>query len=147
MTPNSTFSERVAVLAALDPQTLDNTNATSDYAGLAKYERVAFLISVGNIDTSTTVDAALYEAVNSAGGSAQALTGKALTQLGASGDNQQAVIEVSAAELSAGFTHVACRVTVTGSTATVSVVGLGIDGRLLPASDDNLASVVEIVTD
>ncbi|MCC6580063.1 MAG: hypothetical protein IT440_06440 [Phycisphaeraceae bacterium] len=146
-TPNSTFSQRVAVAAALDPQSVDNTNVTSDWANLSKFGRVAFVVNVGAIAATSTVDVALYEATSNAGAGAQALTGKAITQLVTAGANQQAVIEARADELSDGFTHVACRVTVGVSTAVVSAVGLGIDARAEPASDNDIASVVQIVAD
>lgn len=144
-TPNSTLSQRVAVVAALDPQTIDDTNAVSDYASMAKFARAAFVVSVGNIDAATTVDAELLEATDAAGTGAQAIEGKAVTQLGATDDNKQTVIELAAGELSPGFTHVACRVTVAGDTADVSVLGLGIDARHEPASDNDIASVAQIV--
>ena len=65
--PAHAAAERVAVAAALDPQNVDNTSATSDYADLSAFGRVAFVVSAGAIDAATTVDAALYEATDSAG--------------------------------------------------------------------------------
>ncbi len=145
-TPNSTFSERVAVVAATDPQTISNTNVDSDYADMSKFGRVAFVVSVGNIDAATTVDVALYEATDSSGTSAAAITGKAVTQLTATDDNKQVVIEVADSDLAAGFTHVACKVTVAGTTADASVVGMGINAREEPARNNDQASVAQVVS-
>lgn len=148
MSASAYLSEKVAVGAAIDPQLVDNNNVTSDYIDMSKFERVMFVVQVGATDT--TVDAAIMAATDSGGTSAAAVSGKAITQLGATDDNKQAILEINAAEvaaLSGSKTHVACKITVgDGSTgAYVSCIGLAAEPRFHPASDNDVASVAEIV--
>jgi hypothetical protein len=139
------LSEALGVMATIDPQLVDNATVSSDLVDMGVVRRLMFVLNVGATDT--TVDAKLREAQDSGGTGEQDLSGKAITQLGATDDNKQVIIEVAAEELSAGFTHVSLDVTVgDGDTgAYVSAVGLGGIPRHHPASDDDLASVAEIV--
>jgi len=144
-TPNSHLSQRVAVAGALDPQNVDNTTAESDFVDLSKFGRVAFIISAGAIDADTTVAAQLREATDDQGTSAQLIAGKVITTLPHDGDNQQAIIELAAEELSANFGFASCLITVTGSTADVAITAIAGDARFEPASAGNATSVAEIV--
>ena len=138
--------EVTAVVATIDPQTINNTSATSDWVNAGDFDELCFLLSVGATDT--TVDAKLREATDSSGSNAADISGKSITQLSATDDNKQAVLHVRADELSPTKPYVACVVTVgSGSSgAVISVVGLGGRARYEPASDSDLASVVEIVS-
>ena len=146
MTYTKQLSETLAVVATVDPQVVNNTSASSDYVDMENFRRVIFVIAVGATDT--TVDAKIQEAQDASGTGAQDLSGKAITQLSATDDNKQAIIEVAAEELSDNYTHVKCVVTAgSGSTgAYVAVIGLAGVARYEPASDLDLASVAEIVT-
>lgn len=139
------LNEAVAVVATIDPQLVDNTTVSSDLVDMSKFRRVMFVLSVGAVDT--TVNAKLREARDSGGTGEQDISGKSIAALGASDDNKQVILEVSAAELSSGYTHVSLNVTVgDGATgAYVSAVGLGGNGRIQPSSDFDLSSVAQIV--
>jgi len=91
--------EDLAVVAAIDPQTLNDASATSDWVDMSKFDEVVFVVAVGATDA--TVDAKLQEASDASGTGAADISGKAITQLGATDDNKQAVIRVRADELSA----------------------------------------------
>lgn len=142
---SSKLSQDLAVVATIDPQLADDATLSSDLVSMGIGEKVIFVISVGATDT--TVDAKLREAQDASATGEQDLTGKAITQLSGTDDNKQAIIEVDADELSSGFTHVSCDVTVGNGTTggNVSVVALRGHARYQPASNGDLASVAQIV--
>lgn len=141
------LSQELAVVATVDPGALlDNTTATSDWVDISKFNKVMFVVAVGATDT--TVDAIIQEADDSSGTNPATVSGKSITQLtGANGDNKQVILEANASEISSGKTHIACKVTVGDGTsgAYVTVIGLGGCARYNPASNNDLASVVEII--
>lgn len=141
---SSLASERAAVAATIDPQTLNNTTADSDGIDLGRFGQAMFILAVGGTDAS--VDCKLQESATS-GGSYTDLPGKAISQLSGTDDNKQAILVVRSEELSSGKRFVRARVTAgSGATgATVAVIGLGMQPRYAPATDDDLTSVAEIV--
>ncbi|QDU81555.1 hypothetical protein Pla110_32970 [Polystyrenella longa] len=138
---SSLSSERIAVVATIDPQGLiDNSNVTSDYVDMSKFHKAMFVVAYS--DNDTTVDVDILESVDSAGTSPT--TVKSATQSSAA--NGQIVVNVSDRELSKGY--VACKVTVGNgaSGSYVTVLGLGDCAKREPASDNDLSTVVEIVS-
>ena len=139
-------TDDMAVAGAIDPQLVDNASATSDWVSLRDFDYVVFVLNVGATDI--TVDAKIQSADDSSGTNAADITSLAITQLGATDDNKQAVLVVRKDQLAAGDTHAAIVVTVGDGTtgAYVSAVCLGFVGDYGPASQYDVASVAEIVT-
>lgn len=139
-------SERVAVVATVDPVNGNNAANSSDYVDMSKFASAMFILLAGAMDS--TLDFKLVEATDSGGTGAQDLSAKAITQeTGGDDDNRQWIINVKAEELSAGFTHVKAVATCgNGTTNLIAVVGLGLDPKYGPASDNDLATVDQIVT-
>ena len=141
------LSQRVAVVAKIDPQLVDAAAKTSDYVDMTKFEKAIFILLVGATDI--TVDMKLRSFTNGSGGGGADITGKAITQYTADDDNKVAIIEITAEELAqvSGATHVAAVATVgDGSTgAQIALVALGGEAKYLPAVNYNLAAVKEIV--
>jgi hypothetical protein len=139
------LSEGLAVVSTIDPQLLDNATANGDYVDMSKFRRVMFVFAVGAIDA--VLDFSLREAQDTGGTGEAAITGKAITQFTATDDNKQAIIEVAAEELSAGYRYVRPRVVGADGAAggQIVVIGLGGNARFSPASDNDLASVAEII--
>lgn len=147
-TPNSRFSDRVAIVGAIDPDAYSagaSYDKLTDAIDMSRFGRVAFIVAAGDIDSTGTVDFKVTQAAE-ADGDYTDLAGKAITQLTASDDDKQAVVEVAAAELGAGkrFIKGALRTATAGSDA--AVIALALDAREEPASAQSLDSVVEIVT-
>lgn len=140
---NYYLAENFRIAATVDPQLLDNDSVTSDWVDLSTYRKATFIVNVGATDT--TFDAKLQEATSSAGASAQDITGFAITQLTASDDNEQVVIEIDATELSDGFTHVALVVTAGNGTTGVQVSAVGLAYEARYAAVEHLASVTQVV--
>ena len=141
-------SERIAVVGTVDPQTVANSEQLTDAVDMAKWHEAMFILCLGNM-AAETIDFGVYESATS-GGSYTAVTGKAATQLAAhasNNDNTQIVINVKAEELSSGMRYLKGRAITGNSTGgPACVVALGLKPRHAPGSDDDLASVVQIVT-
>lgn len=142
-------SEKAAVVAIIDPQQLANGANTlnSDYVDMSKFAEALFIFMTGTIDT--TVDCSVRESDDTGGTNEGTLSGKTATQLAASRDNKQVVINVKADELGAGKRYVRGRLVVNAGgagTNSVAALALGLAPRFGPASDDDLADVDEIVT-
>lgn len=142
-------SERVAVVATIDPASLTANTYVSDWVDMSKFESVLAVLSIGAMTTNGTVDAKLRQAKDSSGGSAKDITGKAITQLTEAGedDNKQVELQVRSDELdvAGGFSYVALSVTTATAASLGSAVLLGFHPSYGPASDNDLASVDEIV--
>ena len=139
-------TERVAVVGTVDPQTVVNSEQLTDAVDMSKFHSALFILLLGNM-AAETIDFAVQES-DAAGGSYANL--KTATQLAAhasNNDNKQLVIAVRSDELSSGKRYLKGRVITGGATGgPAAVVALGVDPRFGPASDDDLADVVQIVT-
>ncbi len=139
-------SERIAVVGTVDPQTVANIEQLTDAVDMSKFHSALFILLLGNM-AAETIDFSVQES-DAAGGTYTNL--KAATQLAAhasNNDNKQIVIAVRSDELGAGKRYLKGRI-ITGNTTggPIAVVALGVDPRFGPASDDDLADVVQIVT-
>ena len=141
-------SERVAVVAVIDPDANAAGALTSAWVDMSLFERVMAIAMTGVLGTSATLDLKLVQATDGSGTGVKDITGKAIAQLvKASNDDDQAVINCMAEELDVegGFTHVAMVHTVGTATSDSAAILLGVDATYQPASDNDLASVQEIV--
>lgn len=148
MNPNVKLSEKIAILATLDPASVAAGTVVTNYVSVANVGLLSALIQTGVLGASATVDAKLMQATDSSGTNAKAVTGKAIAQIvKASGDNKQAIVEVRPEELDVnnGFGFVALSVTVGTAASQVGAALIGSSSRYLPASQFNQAGVVQIV--
>ena len=138
-------SERAAVVATIDPANHNNSTQTSDAVDMSLFHEAMFILIAGTNDS--TIDFKLQES-DSAGGSYSDISGKSITQeTGGDEDNKQWIINLKSEELSAGKQFVKASVTLgNGTTNFVGLVGLGLNPRFAPASDDDLASVSQIIS-
>lgn len=152
MIGNMLPSEACAVLGTIDPDATAASTVVSDYVDMGKFERIMVVVMAGTLGTNATVDASILQATDSAGTGAKALTtAKAITQMTQAGTDQsdtQAVINVLADDLDIDndFDHVAVSVDIGTATSDFAAVILGFNPRSMPASDNDLASVGEIVS-
>lgn len=142
-------SEKLAVVATIDPASLSANTYTSDWVDMADFEQVMAIILVGAMTTNGTFDAKLRQAKTDSGGSVKDITGKAITQLTEAGSdaNKQVVLQAYQDELdvAGGFRYVALSVTTATAASLAGAVLLGLNPTYGPASDYDLASVDEIV--
>ncbi len=143
-------SDRAAIAGVVDPDAIAAGTVTTGWIAMATFEKVMAVIMAGTLGASATLDAKLEQAQDGSGTGAKDITGKAITQLTQAGSDsdKQAIINLTAEELDVtnGFTHVRLSMTVGVATSDAGAVVLGFDARYQPASDNDLASVDEIVT-
>ena len=97
-TPNSTFSDRAAIVGVVDPDAYTASasyDKLTDAIDMSTWGRVAFVVTAGDIEDTGTVDFKVTECAT-ADGTYTDLAGKAITQLTTDDDDKQAVVEVSA---------------------------------------------------
>jgi hypothetical protein len=147
--PRVEYTAHNALLGTIDPDAYAAAAYTSDWASMADAGGcMGALIATGTLGASATVDAKLQQATDSSGTGAKDITGKAITQLvKASNDDDQAWINVKQEDLdvAGGFTHVAIVLTVGTATSDAGAFLFGSPTDYPPASNVDLASVVEIV--
>ncbi len=145
------LTEQLALVGSVSPQLIDNNTADSDWIDMSKYRRVAFLLLLGATDI--TVDFKLRSSALANGSNPADIPNYAVTQLtAAGGDDDRVWIEITAEKMAmlnsgAGHRYVSARVTVGDGTAGAYVCIAAFAGvaRHEPASDGDLASVVQIV--
>lgn len=142
-------SDQVAVVGTIDPDAYTANTYVSDYADMSKFHSVMAVVMAGTLGSTGTLDAKLVQATASDGTGSKDITGKSITQLTQAGTDadKQAVINCFAHELDIAnnFTHVAISMTTAVATSDAGAVLLGMAPRYAPASDNDLASVDEIV--
>ena len=140
-------SERAAIIATVDPQTVANSEQLSDAVDMLKWGEILAILLTGNM-AAETIDFELQASATS-GGTYAAITGKQATQLAAhatNNDNVQLAINLKAEEMPTGKRYVKARAITGGATGgPAAVVVLGMRPKYAPGSDDDLASVKEIL--
>lgn len=141
------LSERLALVATIDPATVANTEVFTDVVDMGANMQAMAIASLGNM-ASETIDFKCYSC-DSNGSNAAAISGLAATQLAAhasNNDNTQLIINVRDADLLAsGKQHIKFGLVTggaTGGVSSVAVIGLPRQGL---ASAADLSSVAQIV--
>ena len=142
------LSESLALVATIDPASVAASTVTSDVIDLKLARRVVFIVAVGTLGASATVDFVVKGDSTSGGSFTTTITGKTITQLtkASSDDNKQVIVEVSAEEAAQqGFRYVRGSLTVGVAASQACVIALAGDLRYSAAADFDLASVDEII--
>lgn len=145
-TTNALPSELAAVAAVVAPASLGVGVANSGWIDLSLYERLFAIISTGVLGTGATLDAKWQLADNVSGLNTVDSTQNALVQIvKAAGDNVQAVMNFDVNK-SKPFTKRFARlaITVGGASSLASAVVLGFDPRHSPATDFDVATMVQV---
>jgi hypothetical protein len=146
---NVKASEQIGVLDAISPVSQAPGAVTTAWVSAQNFNKLLAIVQVGAFGASATVDANVQQATDSAGTGAKAFTNaKVITQmLAASGNNKQVEINIDSQELDVENSFYFVRLTVTVGTAAslVSAALLGFNPRNAPGSDNNNASVTQIV--
>lgn len=145
MFTNVAAGEKIAVVGTIDPATVANSEQFTDVIDMSKFHQVLGIALLGNM-AAETIDFKCYYC-DSDGNNAAAL--KSATQLAAHASNNDATqiaINVRADDLVAQSKRYIKFGLVTGGATggPAAVVALGTDARFSPASDSDLASVVQI---
>ena len=139
------ISERLALVAGIDPDSYAANTYYTDAIDMKYWERVLFVVSVGDMAATATVDFSVVEGTTTSPTTAFG-TAKAITQLTKAGTNndKRALLEVRAEEMDPDNRYIRGKLVVGTDACDVCVVALA-EGWHRPASDFDLASVDEIV--
>lgn len=140
MSYTNRWTEVTNPLAELHPAAVVAASYTS-YVSLANYHRAVVVMHMGAM--AGTQDLALYQATDTSGTGAKAITSKSITQLTATDDNSRVAIELQTEELDVdgGFDCIAALQT-PGGTNTLELTIYGIIPRFPPAPTTNWDEVV-----
>lgn len=141
-------SHIMAVAGTIDPDVYVAGATSSDWIDMSVFTDIMAIIMAGTLGTAATLDAKLEQATDGSGTGVKDITGLAITQLvKATDDDKQAIINCSAEDLDVNndFTHVRLTMTVAVADSDCGAVVLGSNARYGPASDNDLASVAEII--
>jgi len=143
-------SEVAAVVATIDPDVYSSGETLSDAIDMSKVDQILAVVMSGTLGASATLAAKLTQATTS-GGTYKDITGKAITTLSQAvspnNSDDQALINCRAEELDIdnAYRWVKLSMTVAVADSDAGAVVFGFGERYGPASDGDLASVVEIV--
>jgi hypothetical protein len=141
-------ADNAAVLAVIDPDAYGASTEVSDWVDASEFHQILAIVMAGTLGASATLDAKLRQATSAAGAGAKDISGAAITQLvKATDDDKQAImsLDVDALDIAGGFRYVALSMTIGTATSDAAGLIIGLAPRVGPASDNDLASVDEIV--
>ena len=150
--PNLTPTDQCALLAVIDPDAYNANTYTSPYVSVVNYRRLMAICSVGDMQSSSTVDFSVRQSqtAESSPATATTIAGASITQLTKAGsdDNKQAIInlDVTALDIANGYDCAAIQLVVANAASDAAGYLFGFDPIYGTASDNDVASVDEIIT-
>ena len=148
MKMNTLPSEVAALVGVIGPVSQGAGAVSTGWVDMALFDQLMAVVNAGVLGAAATLDAKFEQAQDGAGTGVKDVTGKAITQfVKASNDDDQAIINLRAEELDVqgGFSFARATLTVGAAASLVSCIVLGFGASYGPASDNDLASVQEIV--
>lgn len=137
--------EHFAVLGVINPVSTSTASNTT-VIDVSLFEKIVFLISVGTVTATGTVNFVVKGDTASGGSFTTTVTGKSITQLDSTDSNKQVIVEVDANALGAqGFRYVRGTLTAATAASVVNVIALGFGCTYGNANQFNLSTVDEIV--
>jgi len=135
------FTEVNILLDALDIQSHAGGEST-EWVSLQNYHRSVTMVFCGAL--TGTLDVALWQATNAAGAGAKVIAGKAITQLAATDDYNQVIIELKTEELDVdgGFDYIRAQ-TVNGAANIYGVFMFGTVPRFPPGTTAGWDEIVD----
>jgi hypothetical protein len=136
------FTEAHALLGTIAIAAHVGGNSTA-WIHLQNYHRVVGILFCGNV--AGTVDAAFYQATDEHGTGVKAVTGKSITQLGATDDDALCAIELRTEELDVvgGFDWVRLSCESSNVSTVYGAAVLGVVDRFAPADTTAWTEVVD----
>lgn len=148
MSYNQALTEQLAIVSTIDPQNAGTGDSAGDIIDMSKIRRVVFILALGAMTTNSTVDLVIKGDTATGSSFTTTITGKAITQLTEAGTDgsKQVLLEVTAEEVAAqGFSRIKPIVTVGAAASQLCVIALASFMRYSGASENDLASVDQIV--
>lgn len=141
------MSEEWAVVGTIDADAAATGTYTSDVVDMSDWDAVLAVVQAGTIAAGGTVDFKLQSAP-ATGSGWEDITGKAITQLTQAGSDsdKQVLINLRGGEVKDQGDRYVRGILEVGTAAADSAVLIMARGKHKPASDNDLASVDEIVS-
>jgi hypothetical protein len=139
---NAAFTEINQVLTKIDPASY-TTEQSSGWVSFGNHARMVFVMSVGAIAATGTLNMKVQKATNGTGTGAIDMTGKAIVQLADSADNIVVAIDVREEELGGSFSHVRVVATPATAAAIFGVLGIGFDPTHAPVPQTNWTQAIK----
>lgn len=141
---------RIAIVGTVDPGALTATTHTTDIIDMQKHLEVGFIILLGTLGSSATVDFTVSASANSNMSSSAVLTSRTITQLTQAGtdSNKQVIVWVRGIEIATinpQYRYIQGTLTVGTATSGAGVVVISTGQRSGASVDHNLASVDQVV--
>jgi len=135
------FTETNVLLDTLDVGGHAGGEST-EWVSVADYHRVVAMLFTGNL--AGTLDMAIWQATNAAGAGAKVVAGKAITQLAATDDYDQCIIELKTEELDVdgGFDYIRVQ-TLNGGVNQYVVAVFGTIPRYAPGTTGGWDEIVD----
>lgn len=135
------FTETNILLDALDVRSHAGGEST-EWVAMTNYHRAVVMVFCGAL--TGTLDVAVWQATNAAGAGAKVVTGKAITQLAATDDYDQCIIELKTEELDVdgGFDYIRAQ-TNNGAANVYGVYVFGCIPRFAPGTTGGWDEIVD----
>lgn len=150
MNGNLNPSMATGVVAVINPVSQATGTVNTGWVDMQKFGALLAILAVGALGASGTVDAKIEQATDAAGAGAKEVAGSAITQLTKAGtdDNKQVLINLRQEDLDKNnsFRFVRLSVTVGTAASLVSAILLAFNARYGAATDNDAATVDEIVS-
>lgn len=129
----------------LDIATRSADTYDSDRVSLEGAKTVTFLVIVGTMASSATLNVSLRQATAASGGSTKAISNSSITEIDEDGDNRLVLIRVrdDALDVDNDYDHVYARAVVAGGNATFAIVPIAAVLDDMPA--DNSSYIAESI--
>lgn len=140
-------SEEWAIVGVVDPDANAAGDAFSADIDMSLFEQLIGIVQTGDLGTGATIDFSFVS--GAAATPTTAVANKSITQLtdspAGNNSNDQAIINLRGDELTEGHRYVRAKLVTAVATSDSSAIVLG-KAKALPASDNDLASVQEVVS-
>ncbi len=139
-------SDRVTLGPVIHPDSYSAGAVSTAWLSVADFFYLMAILAVGDMVSTSTINAKLEQAQDDSGTGAKDVDGKAITELDDTNGQKQVLINCRPDELDANndFTHVRLTVTVANAASELAAILQGFDTRDKPAEQPD--SVVETLT-
>jgi len=128
-------NEKIAFLARISPQSQAAGTVQTGAVAVGDAMRHYFLISMGAMGASGTVDVKLQESILSTGPWVDITDGDLAQLVDGTDDDKDHYIEIAASQLSRNYDYVRAHITVATAASLFGVHHIGFDGHHGPLSD------------
>ncbi len=138
-------SEKAGIVGKIDPKDVNGLTPDTGEIDMSRFEEVAFILQVGVVNSSGSIDFKIEESdVSGFGSGVSDIPDKSISTIGGTDDNKVVIVNLKAEEVSKRY--VRGLLTSSAHSNFASCVALGLKPRFGPAGDYNIPEVKEVVT-